>query len=90
MNETTEQTRGGGISPRPWHTERREYVTIDKRGWKAKKKGWFLVDANGKDVPRTELNMRHVCACVNNAYAHFKAYYEADRDEIMENQLMYP
>ncbi len=79
------------LAPRPWHTERREYVHIDKEGKRhGKKLAWFLVDANGQDVPRTELNMRHICACVNNAYAHFKAYYEANRDEIMENQLMYP
>ena len=52
-------------TPRPWHTERREYVAVDNKGRKRKKTAWFLFDANGNPIWRSEVNMRFVCDCVN-------------------------
>ena len=56
------------ISPRPWHIEHKEFLYVDKNGKKhGKRKAWFIVDANGRDVWRTPTNMQHICDCVNKA-----------------------
>lgn len=91
VNETTEQTYETPIAPLPWHIERREYVGINNKGFRQKgRKAWFLVDANGKDVRRTYTNMKFILDCVNASEEAEAAEFEAERDEIMQNQLMYP
>lgn len=77
VNETTEQPCETPIAPRPWTTERREYVYVNKKGYKEKKTAWFLVDANGNDVWRTYSNMQHVCDCVNSTA---EVYAENERE----------
>lgn len=77
VSETTEQPCETPIAPRPWTTERREYVYVNKKGYKEKKTAWFLVDANGNDVWRTYSNMQHVCDCVNSTA---EVYAENERE----------
>ena len=81
VNETTEPAYETPIAPRPWHTERREYVHVNKKGYKSKKLAWFLVDANGDDVRRTYSNMQHICDCVNST---------AEVSAENERELTYP
>lgn len=82
MNETIK------FAPRPWRVERRKCVYVDKKGRKAKKFSWFLVDANGRDVWHTEANMRLVCACVNSEQGD-NAEIAIESDEAVLNSLLF-
>ncbi len=90
MNETTEQTRDQ-IAPLPWRMECRakRWITTPKGG-RILTESRALVDANGCKVMRTKANMQFILDCVNASDKAQAAEFEAEREEIAKNEIMYP
>lgn len=60
-----DMTKSMQPSPRPWRIERREIAPT--KTCHHRRTQYFLVDRDGREVWRTEANMRYICDCVNRA-----------------------
>lgn len=82
VNETTK------VAPLPWSLELREVPSPTGKPCKTRKT--VFVDANGHIVRHTMANMRFILDCVSNSEECKVAEFEAEREEIAKNEIMYP